>query len=168
LPSRRGWDGEFGPFFEDVGGQRFVNYASKDRSDYVSNALRSEIRLAPLLEVDAEEMIRRMEALRACVRILPPADDRVSTTPLFLVRAEQVADWAGRPDRGDARLSGPGYLYEFAELDGGEELNPGDLRRVRQRVVGEFTCQVAMEGRRVSSLAFRPGRVGAFAFHQNP
>jgi hypothetical protein len=34
--------------------------------------------------------------------------------------------------------------------------------------VGEFTCQVAMEGRRVSSLTFRPGRAGAFAFRQNP
>jgi hypothetical protein len=168
LPSHPGWDGEFGPFFEDVGGQRFVNYASKDRSDYVSNALRGEIRLTPLLEVDAEEMIRRMEALRACIRVLPPADDKVSTTVLLLVRAEKVANWVDRPDRGDTRLSGPGYLYEFATLAGGEELIPSDLRRVRQRVASEFTGQVAMEGRRVAGLAFRLGRAGAFEFRQNP
>jgi hypothetical protein len=113
-------------------------------------------------------MIRRMEALRACIRVLPPADDKVSTTALLLVRAEKVANWVDRPDGGDTRLSGPGYLYEFATLTGGEELMPDDLRRVHRRVASEVTCQVAMEGRRVSGLAFRLGRAGAFELRQNP
>ena len=106
----------------------------------------ARFRLAPLLEVDAEEMIRRMEALRACVRVLPPADDKVSTTPLFLVRAESVADWADRPDRGDTRLSGPGYLYEFADLAGREEPIPGDLRRLRRRVAASSPAKSPWRG----------------------
>jgi hypothetical protein len=166
--SRLGWDGEFGPFFEQVGGTLFVNYASKDRSDYVSNALANQIRLTPLLKVDAEEMIRRMEALRACVRVLPPQSDLVSTTPLFLVRAEKVDDWTARPDRGDARLHGAGYLYKFAELGGNEQLINGDLRRVRRSVTARFTCHTAMDGRLVTGLAFRSGAGGAFQFRANP
>jgi hypothetical protein len=165
--SQPGWDGEFGPFFEQVGGATFVNYASKDRSDYVANALANQIRLTPLLNVTAEEMIRRMEALRACVRTLPPSGDMVSTTPLFLVRAEQVDDWASRPDRGDARLSGAGYLYEFAALGGNEQLISGDLRRVRRPVTARFICQTVLDGRTVTGLAFNSGG-GAFQFRANP
>ena len=38
VKSFRGWDGEFGPFFEKVGAKLHVNYVPIERSDYVSHA----------------------------------------------------------------------------------------------------------------------------------
>jgi hypothetical protein len=149
--SRPGWDGEFGPFFERRDGELFVNFASRDRSDYTANGRAGLIRASDLAEVSAAELIRRMEALRACVRVLPPAGDAVRSTTLFLVSAEAIPDWGARGDKGDARLQGPGYLYVFALL-GGPETEPasGDLRRrqltVQKDPAGEeltFTCQIA-------------------------
>ncbi len=167
VTSSRGWDGEFGPFLETVGGQIVVNFASRDRSDYVSSALAGLIGLRPLVDVIAEEMIRRMEALRACIRVLPPAQDIVSTTGLFLVAAEQVPDWATDAERAVPQLTGPGYKYTFVSLQGQEQIVANDLRRVRRPIASRSDCQIALQGRVVVGLASRQN-AGAFTFRANP
>ncbi|HLL77303.1 MAG TPA: hypothetical protein VK421_18765 [Pyrinomonadaceae bacterium] len=166
--SARGWDGEFGPFFETVNGELFVNYVSRDRSDYVSNTLAGLIRVAPLAAVDAPELIRRMEALRACVRVLPPSGDAVSTTSLYLATAEAVGDWTARGDRGDSALAGPGYLFVFAQLeDRRRERLTDDARRLRLRVLNTLTCQVVTGASKAEALCWRAGG-GSFKLVRNP
>jgi len=135
-----GWDGEYGPFFEDD--FQFVNHAHIEQSDYVSHALAGEISLARVAHIDALEMFRRMTALRDSIAVLPEKPPRVSATPLVLVTAERVAEWAVRGDRGDPRLHGDGFVFVFALLvqDGSPAKEHGRwLRRVKRR----YTCQVS-------------------------
>lgn len=157
VPSRQGWDGEYGPFFEKVNQVLHVNYANKDRSDYSGNALVGQIRVAELEEVNSDELISRMEALRFCIRTLPPSSDKVSTSRLWLVTAEKVNDWASRRDRGNSMLKGSGYLYVFALVQGSELLT-NDFRRKRFQVSNQFTCQVTKD-----ALCWKQDQ-GAFQF----
>ena len=144
VESVSGWDGEFGPFFEQVNGLQ-VNFANPNRSDYVSNSLAGLIRVNPLAMVDSIELIERMEALRLCIRTLPPNNDIVSSTELLLVVAEKVNDWSNRSDRADSSMTGPGYLYEFADVE--RRTRPTrDVRRNRYRVLSRFTCQITQQG----------------------
>lgn len=140
VQSQLGWDGEYGPFFELVNGQWHVNFANKDRSDYVSNALAGQIQVSVLAGFDSVELINRMEALRFSIRELPPVD-RVSTTRLLLVVAEKVNDWSSRPDRANSQLQGAGYLYVFASVQDSEQ-RTNDVRRKRLRVSNRFTCHI--------------------------
>ncbi|MES1022902.1 hypothetical protein ABN584_08380 [Gloeocapsa sp. BRSZ] len=142
VTAQKGWDGEYGPFFEDFDGL-FVNFANKDRSDYISNTLAGQIRVSELAQVDSAELIQRMEALRFCIRELPP-NDTVSTTQLLLVAAEKIADWTQRSDRARSTLQGSGYLYVFATVQGSEQLT-NDVRRKRLRVRNRFTCQIMQD-----------------------
>jgi len=144
VQSTTGWDGEHGPFLETVGDRTFVNHADFGRSDYVSNALNGTLKVALTAGIDADELIRRMEALRTCIATLPPASDAVNTTPLWLVTVEAVPDWAADPGRADATLVGAGYVYEFVRADGAGE--PAmDTNRRRVPVADIFTCQIAAE-----------------------
>ena len=142
-----GWDGEHGPFFEEVDDATYVNYASIDRSDYVGNALKRTIRVNGTSGVTSDDLIARMEALQCSIAALPPDNDRVSQTRLWLVRAEAVADWSRHADAADRALAGPGFLYEFAEVSGnplsGGGVVPGDLLRRRIAVAKRFTCQIS-------------------------
>ena len=74
--SFRGWDGEFGPFFESVSGQLHVNYATIKRSDYVSHALASRIQLALTAEIQSEELIRRNQAPRFVPKRIASSNQR--------------------------------------------------------------------------------------------
>ncbi len=142
--SAPGWDGEFGCFFEPVDGRLFVNHASFDRSDYVTNTLHGLIDLRHTAKVDAAELIRRMEALRSCIAALPPGTDAVNTTRLWLVTAEAVRDWAVDPSRADPALTGPGFLYAFARTAAAGAPVPGDPRRLRVPVTARLECQIAL------------------------
>jgi hypothetical protein len=142
VQSKPGWDGEYGPFFEEQHGKEYVNSASLDRSDYVSNALRNAFDLRLLSWIDAPELIRRMQALRTCIAALPPKNDRVSDTDLWLIIAEAIADWAAADSRADAGLVGPGFNYVFALTSGRDELTE-DVRRRRTRVTKKFDCQIS-------------------------
>lgn len=149
-PGHRGWDGEYGPFLQTVGSQRFVNHASLARSDYVRNTFQGLSAPTLLADVDSDELIRRMEALRRCIRILPPRGDVVATTRLLLISLTQVRDWATAPGVGDPRLTGAGYRFLFAKLEGPEE-STQELTRVRRKVVTTYECQTgqgAMSWRR--------------------
>jgi hypothetical protein len=153
--TRVGWDGEFGPFFETVQGSLFVNYASLDRSDYVSNALAGKITVTSLMDISALELIDRMEALEACIRQLPVSPHVVSATKLFLVTAEKVSAWENRLDKGDPRIAGTGYLYVFAFPQNQKEQDTNDLRRKRTIVKETYTCQISIAHGKAVSLCFR-------------
>jgi hypothetical protein len=153
--TRPGWDGEFGPFFETVQGRLCVNFADLGRSDYVSNALAGKLTAAGLMNVSADELIDRMEALEACIRQLPVTPHVVSHTRLFLVTVERVSAWENRSDKGDPRLAGPGYLYIFASLQSSRKPVPGDARRTRVEVDNTFTCQTSIFRGKAVSLCFR-------------
>jgi hypothetical protein len=139
--ARRGWDGEYGPFFERRGRTTWVNYADIERSDYVGNARTHGFDLRFLAPLDSAELIDRMQWLRRCIQVLGPRDDMVSNTHLWLVTAEKVPNWATVPTRASTSLRGAGYLFAFATVD--DESTPADLARRRVRVRETFTCQVA-------------------------
>lgn len=140
-----GWDGEHGPFFEELGDTTYVNYANIDRSDYVGNALKRTVRVNDTSGVTANDLIARMEALQDCIAALPPRGDQVSRTRLWLVRAEAVANWSQHGENADpAALAGPGVLYEFAEVSGNPLRDgvaiPNDMLRRRIAVDNRYTC----------------------------
>jgi hypothetical protein len=156
VSSSPGWDGEHGPFLFREGGQWWLNFADRFRSDYVSNAMRGEMRLGPLAHEMSRELIERMEALRFCIRrVLPPPGDTVPDSRLMLATVEKVADWAVGPPT-DSRLSGPGYLLVFV-LTTGAEAHILRTRRRRVRVSRRFTCYVSETAVnvRVDDEAFR-------------
>ena len=142
--SRRGWDGEFGPFFEKVGSQTFVNFADIARSDYVSQALAGRITVALTAEVQTDDLIARHQALNECEAILS------NSGPVHLVFFRTIHDWpavgAGRPE-----LLGEGFLLTFAELTGTPQASP-DRTRLRHRVQRRHICQVGSNG-----IAYRRG-----------
>lgn len=143
VASHRGWDGEYGPFFEGMSGQEHVNYASIDRSDYVSNSLAGHFDVRLTSWIDAPELIRRMDALRRCIKTLPPAGDRVSSTKLWLITAEAVADWAAHPNRSATVLEGRGFVYTFARVSEDKPLPGGELTRLRIPVTSRIDCQIS-------------------------
>ena len=149
LSSYRGWDGEFGPFFEKVGANTFVNFVTIERSDYVSNALAGLIRVSLTAEVQSEDLIARHQALRACERILALGSDAV----VCLVVVRKVEDWTAA-DRGTPQLAGEGFLLEFAELSGAPA-STSELSRVRQKVKKKHICQVGTNG-----IAYKNGGAG--------
>jgi hypothetical protein len=142
VKSARGWDGEFGPFVESRGGRNYVNAASQDRSDYVSNALAGLINVRKTSKANGSELIRRMDALRRAIAVLPPPHDHVSNTKLWLVRAEPIEEWDYEASRADSRLFGPGFKFEFVRFTASGRVT-SDPTRVRYRVLKLFTCQIS-------------------------
>src|SRR6266851_1934251 len=139
--SHPGWDGEFGPFFDNNGAK--VNFAGIERSDYTSAALHGKMNPGLLGQVETEEQLARMDAFREC------ADRIRGTTPMtkfstLLVTAERISDWSKRTDRFATSLNGSGYLYVFADLKNPKE-DPTDPKRVLADVKTKFTCQVSRQ-----------------------
>lgn len=149
LASFRGWDGEFGPFFEKVGANTFVNFVKIERSDYVTNALAGLIRVSLTAEVQSEDLIARHQALGVC-------ENALAGKVVCLVVVRKIADWA-TAGRGVPQLSGKGYLMEFAELTGALATTT-ELSRVRRKVSKKHICQVGANG-----LAYKNGSA-AFVF----
>ncbi|MFC0400009.1 hypothetical protein [Paraburkholderia rhizosphaerae] len=88
--SKPGWDGEFGPFFQMRDGVAGVNSADIRRSDYVYNATQHTF-ASRVFDLSSEELIRRMEALRACIGVIPKAGSEMpSLTQYWIVRASVV------------------------------------------------------------------------------
>ena len=151
VSSYKGWDGEFGPFFERVGSTLHVNYVAIERSDYVSHALAGRIRVSLTAEVQSEELIARSQALRGCERILsnPTGSD------VCLVVFRRVEDWTTVGP--GAAQPGGGYLLEFAELVGNRKTTQTP-ERVRRRVRKRHVCQFGEKG-----IAYKSGSA-AFQF----
>lgn len=140
VSSYRGWDGEFGPFFAQVGNKLHVNYVAIERSDYVSHALAGRIRVSLTKDVQSEELIARYHALVACQGI--PSIPRNPITCLVVFR--KVNDWASF-ERGVPQLNGGGFLLEFAELKGSRK-STSEVNRVRKEVKKRHICQVGSNG----------------------
>lgn len=138
IDSFRGWDGEYGPFFETVGTQLFVNYVAIERSDYVSQAMAGRIRVGLTARVQSEDLVARHQALAACSGIVPADPGEM---PLVVFR--RVADWAS--GRLLPQLAGGGFWLEFAETTGPRQAT-GDLLRVRRAVKTRHLCQVGTNG----------------------
>jgi len=136
IPSHRGWDGEFGPFFETVGDQLHVNYVTIEGSDYVSHALEGRIKVSLTAEVQSEDLIARHQALNAC-----KLKRFRSRSQLCLVVFRKIGDWSTFPG-GHSGLRGGGFLLEFAELADTESV-AGAPSRVRRAVEHRHTCQVS-------------------------
>jgi hypothetical protein len=152
LASYRGWDGEFGPFFESDGTRLFVNFVAIERSDYVSQALAGRIKASLTAEVQSEDLIARHQALNACKNTLQLAQN--SNVCLVVVR--KVNDWAAF-GRGSPQLTGSGFQMEFAELRGAE-IATAELNRVRLEVRKRHICQAGSNG-----IAYKNGTT-AFRF----
>ncbi len=137
--SQPGWDGGFGPFFAD--GDTSVNFTWIERSDYTSAAFHGKMNLGLLGRIETDEQLARMDAFREC------ADRIRGKTPMtrfntLLVSAEKISDWSQRQDRLSSALTGPGYLYVFADFGTPQP----DLADPKRRIAGVrnlFTCQVS-------------------------
>lgn len=138
--SYRGWDGEYGPFFEKVGSQLHVNYVAIERSDYVSHALAGRIRVSLTAEVESDELIARNQAFERARRTL----EGVAGAELCLVVVRKVVDWASF-GAGVPTLTGAGYLMEFAEMTG-DRKKTSERNRVRREVDTHHVCQVGENG----------------------
>jgi len=141
IKSVTGWDGEYGPFFRADG---VVNFAGIDRSDYTRNAAEGLIRPGLLAEIDTNEILRRMDALRFCIQKVPPASDTVASTDLWLVSARAVTGWAGHAHPLGATLRGSGYEFVFA-LRVGKSAATRDRRRRTWRVRRVTRCQISTD-----------------------
>jgi hypothetical protein len=153
--SRQGWDGLFGPFFESVDGKNYSNFADFNRADYATSSLQNLFGFNGLELNTATEMIARMDALRFCIRILPPATDTVPNTRLLLIVAEKVNNWKTWSSKiypkANNILTDAGYIYIFAELvnpntdpnpsNGGIALTNPPIRR-RYEVSKRYECQI--------------------------
>jgi hypothetical protein len=159
--SSRGWDGEFGPFVETRNGGKYANAASQNRSDYVSNALAGLINVRKTSMADSSELIRRMDAIRRAIAVLPPANDHVSNTKLWLVSAVAIPAWDREASRADSRLAGPGFKFQFVRFAGAGTMT-SDPARVRYRVLKLFECQIS-----ATNITFRQGE-GAWKFVDLP
>jgi hypothetical protein len=148
----RGWDGEQGPFLEraadTTGAQRaVVNYADIMRSDYVSNVFNGHISAQLLANVDSEELINRMDCLRLAIQTA--GSGRVDETPLWLVYAAPVADWAAVEAVNAPAIAGKGYRYEFV-VPQGSPFASDDMWRLRQPYGDHIVCHVTPQAIRWS------------------
>jgi len=160
-----GWDGGYGPFFQafgDIGGApvagstapaagaKGVNYASMDRTDYVSNAIAGTFGQSLFEHLDAPTLIERMEVQRLCIAALPPGGDEVELTALWLVEADAVADMSAV----DEALTGHGYRFRFVVPDSSapiafEQAIEGQTNaytRMWQAISTVYSCRVTAAG----------------------
>ncbi|HBL46901.1 MAG TPA: hypothetical protein DDZ90_26290 [Planctomycetaceae bacterium] len=154
--SSKGWDGEFGPFFEVVSGKLHVNYVDIARSDYVSHALAGDFKVSLTAEIQSEELITRHQALQVCESIITAG----ANTDVFLCVVRNIDDWAVA-GAGAAQLQGRGYELEFAELRGAVKPT-SEQNRVRREVQKRHTCQLGSNG-----IAYKDGS-SAFIFRALP
>lgn len=131
--SKNGWDGDFGPFVtRDAGGNLFVNASDPMRADQTRAALDGTVGFAGLERVDAAELIRRMQDLEFCRRLLVTQNVGAAS---WLVAVEQVPSWSAWTStvwpRAKNTLTGSGYVYLFAQVDDDNATGAGDppLRR---------------------------------------
>lgn len=116
-----GWDGDEGPFFDSRSGQLVVNAVSPLRADQSLAALEGRIGFSGLEAITTGEFILRIEELTFCQKRVLPATG-APESDLWLVTAEQVADWQAWTSavlpRAKNELQGRGFIFEFASADG--------------------------------------------------
>ena len=134
VSSFRGWDGEYGPFFQKVSNNTFVNYVAINRSDYIRNSLKGKLTVALTAEIQSQDLIHRHRALRRCESVM-------NSNRFSLVSFRVVPNWRVHLQTSTS-LEGGGFLFEFAELTGVERPT-AELERVQKRVVRKHICRYA-------------------------
>ncbi len=144
ITSKRGWDGEYGPFLETTGNGEFVNYADIARSDYTRSAWEGHMHMDLLKSITTSQLIKRMEALRKCIlELLQPTFDTIISNNLWLVSFQEIQDWSERNDRMNAQLKGKGFRFIFITPIGNTPIADGtDIKRLRMKVDKKFECQL--------------------------
>ena len=118
VATQLGWDGDFGPFFETVGGAQFVNASDIHRADQTRAAFDGKLGFSGLDEMTTDEMILRMDELRFCrSKVLTPN----GFPRAWLVAVERVPAWSGWIStvwrKMNATLSGDGLIFAFAQVN---------------------------------------------------
>ena len=150
-PATFGWDGEQGPFIKGDA----VNFANIVRSDYVSHAfLDKTLSPAGLQNLDSDELIKRMDALRLCIQSLPQHPTEVDHTKLWLVHAEKLTAAPSAVGR-----NGACYRYEFV-LPSGHATATEDPRRLWQAFSHRYVCYVNEDG-----VSWAETEAGPFKFY---
>jgi len=179
-----GWDGEQGPYLEEIGNKWKINFTDLGRADAVGNALNGRLDMSVLRKLKSAELINRMECLKMCIHNLPKRNFRKEFTSnitgytyLWLISAEKVnwgkehapalgvpsnlvgnnKDWISRKE--NAKVQGEGYLYVFANSVA-DHIGPkdwaDDLKRRRLDVDGEeiYVCQVTTDANSTNKIAW--------------
>ena len=64
MESNIGWDGEYGPFFEKINSEDYVNYCDIARSDYTYSFWRGKASFNSMDSITSKELIQRMMSLK--------------------------------------------------------------------------------------------------------
>lgn len=134
--SYRGWDGEYGPFYETAEGKTYVNYVDIERSDYVAHALAGRIHVSLTAEIQSEDLLARHRALVACQRLIG--------TRMCLVSFRAVEDWTAFRG-GPSPLVDGGYRLDFADL-GHVRGATDEVERLHREVRERHVFHVAENG----------------------
>jgi len=132
----RGWDGEYGPFYETVSGKTYVNYVDIERSDYVAHALAGRIHVGLTAEIQSEDLLARHRALAACERLIGGRN--------CLVSFQAIDDWTVFSG-GPSQLANGGFLLDFADL-GSARAATDETERLRREVEKRHVFHVAENG----------------------
>lgn len=140
-----GWDGDHGPFVVNAAGARFVDASNPLRADQTRATLEGHGGFSGLDAIDADEYIRRMEALRWCRKNVAAGGFDVSSA--WLIAFESVGDWATWNSavwpKAGPELMGPGMIFLFALTAAGKEEGNPPLRR---RFPVQQTLEVQLGG----------------------
>ena len=145
-----GWDGEYGPYITRCENHWVVNYASIERSDYISNYEADTIDFTKLRKIDRHEADRRLSVygeLKAQLKcwnsghswlvsfvVVPPSPDKDMVEWLNLPEPLLAIN----PALNTLKAPSGGYVYLFAKYSMPNK-GSGDLKR-RIQPIDELLC----------------------------
>ena len=164
-----GWDGEQGPFLQWYEGKWYVNFTDLGRADLVQNVLNGRLDMSRLRKLTAQEICKRMNALKNCIKVLPKKnfgrfqslEQMVGFSRYWLVSAEKVKwgtnaplaygipatlvgknkQWIKKPEYISFR--GEGYLFVLVDCeDDKPEKNWVDEKRRRLQCNSIYVCEI--------------------------
>ena len=143
--SKRGWDGEYGPFIFMVDDKPAVNYASIDRSDYIRNHEENKLNFSQLRLINRPEADQRLKSLAAVNKLLL-GDTDIDGSGFWLVSFVKVAQWRNKkgllnmPATLWKKMAFPktffkqdnkGYFYIFAKYSQESYATEQPIRRIQ-------------------------------------
>ena len=158
-PTASGWDGEYGPFIELIDGKLQVNYASIERSDYISNYTDNRFDFSRLRNIDRIEAKLRLSSLESTYKKILTGT-KLSNSPFWLVSFTKVKQWEeaktylNLPEplwsindlaRKLTQHAGPGYFYIFAKY-AQESITPEEPSKRRIQPVDSLHFVKAVAG----------------------
>lgn len=165
--NNKGWDGEYGPFIAECDGTFKVNYASIERSDYISNYDNERFDFAKLREINRIEGKQRLQDLAEVNKILLDGTAldksgywlvshmKVTTgntasqfinAPDTLIAKAKVGEWLPKEIV-------DGYFYIFASYSKGTSATDEPIRRIQP--VDEFVFVITCAGKPPQTLRYK-------------